>query len=537
MSENVAKLVRSVLGAPHSELAMKRQVIELARNNLHEAGVTGALLESLPAVRDKETRDALLDLLMSLDTSRFERIDALHDAFIDVLKEEKERAARSAIISRLAGGLHQDERLAALLLGILAEPVLNEEERAAVTQAIATLPSISEPTAVAALERCVSAPAHLQAQALAIAERCPTWGEAVAKALAPYLDVRVDRALRLRLLNRMAQAKMLTPAHFPALRQTLRNDPDAEARGVALDLLRSIKPWGAELFEQLLWTGSKDGDQSLRARAVALQREAPGLSTEQLAHLASQLASDTCAGVRIEVLGALKSYVRLVEVRAAVARALASNPSAFEDAEFDALVDLLAPYATRDEGIRNDLLKSIEGLPRSAQRKRLIELILPKVKVDAVLPTLVALFSRERDDGLREVLFAQLKPLSVAKHPELVKIFCDELVEPGSPFRQECAPIVAAAAELYPEIPPALADVLVNDQDRELVRACLDGYLRPKVERKFEPLLAVVRNEVIDTGSRQRCLDEVMKLTLSDAQQQELTEALAGIKPNTLRTK
>ena len=110
-------------------------------------------------------------------------------------------------------------------------------------------------------------------------------------------------------------------------------------------------------------------------------------------------------------------------------------------------------------------------------------------------------------------------------------------MEPGSPFRQACAPIVAAAAELFPEIPRALADVLVNDQDRELVRACLDGYLRPKVEKKFEPLLAVVRNEVIDTGSRQRCLDEVMQLTLSDAQQQELTEGLAGIKPNTLRTR
>ena len=41
---------------------------------------------------------------------------------------------------------------------------------------------------------------------------------------------------------------------------------------------------------------------------------------------------------------------------------------------------------------------------------------------------------RERDESLRDTLFNQLKPLSVSRHPELVKLFCDELVAEAAAF-------------------------------------------------------------------------------------------------------
>jgi len=536
MNDNVARLVRSVLGSPTSELVMRRQILELARTNLHQPDVTAALLESLPAVQDKETRDALLGLLASLETSRFENIDALHDAFLAVFKQEKERATRSWLMGRLSAGLHQDPRLAGFFVDVLGEPSLSDEERAAVTRAVSSLPSVSEETAATALDRGRASTGAVQECALSIAERCPAWSERVLKSLAPYLDVRFDRGLRLRILNRLAEAKSLTPAHFPILQQVLRHDPDTGTRSVALETLRSIKPWGEELFEQLLWTAARDAESSLRARAVALQREVPQLTDEQIARLASQLATDRCAGVRTTVIEALKAYTKLPAVRTAAAHAFASNPSVFDDSEFGALLDMLSPYVGRDAGIRDALLTALDTIPSAGQRTRLLEAVVPKLRAEEAAAPIARLFERERDGTLRASLFKLLKPLSVTKHPELVKAYVAELVEPASTFRAEVAPILAAAAELYPEIPPALEDVLVNDQERELVRACLDGYLRPKVEKKFDPLLAVVRNEVVDTTSRQRALDELVKMKLSDADAGRLAEALAGLKPNTLRT-
>ncbi len=535
MAQNVAMLVRSVLGSPQSELAMRRQVVELARQNLHEPDVLPALIEALPKVKDQETRVVLLAMLAEMDTSRFKDIEALYGAFLAVLAEEKERAVRATLIQRLAEGLHQDSRVAPMLLDALREKSLSDEERRAVTHAVASLPSIDEATAAAALQRCATAPADVQAVALSLAERCATWGAPVLKALAPYLDVKFDRAIRLRILRKLGEAKALTLEHLPLLRNVLRTDPDADARRAALDTIRQIKPWSEAVLDQLLWTAAKDSEASLRATAVAMQREMPQLTAEQVERLAGQLAEDHVAGVRGAVLETLRPYARDAAVRAAVAKAFAKNPSVFDDAEFTALVDFLSPYAGRDEKVRDGLFASLEGLPSATQRAKLLETVVPKVRIDQIVTPLAKLFAKERDDWMREALFKLIKPLSITKHPELVQAFVDELVEPSSKFRAACATILATAAEVHAEIPPALEDVLLHDQDRDLVRTCLEGYLRPKVARRFEPLLCIVGNETVDATSRQRALDELVKLQLTADQQKELADTLAGLKPNTLK--
>jgi hypothetical protein len=536
MTEGVARLVRSVLGSPTSELVMRRQILELAGTNLHEPDVVAALLDTLPEVRDMETRDALLQLLAAIDTSRFESVEALHDALIGVFRRERDRTTRAALIERLADGLHQDPRLVGFLVGVLGEPTLSDEERASVTRAVASLPTIDQSTAVAALDRARGSTAAVQAGALTIAERCPSWDGPLLAALEPYLDVRFDRAIRLRILGHLAEARSLTPAHLPVLSHTLRNDPDPGARALALRTLRSIRPWGPDLLGQLLWTAARDADEGVRAQAVALQRDVPTLSDEQVEALAAQLSTDRSAGVRGAVLAALVPYGRNAGVRAAAAEVFASNPSVFADAELDALLALLAPYVGRDGAVRDALLGAVGTMPSVAQRMAVLDAVLPRIRAEDAAAPVARLFESERDEAMRGALFAHLEPLSVTKHPELVRAYVAELVDPGSPFRAEVAPILAAAAEVHDDIPPALEDVLLNDQDRDLVRTCLDGYLRPAVLRRFEPLLAVVRNEVVDTGSRQRALDQLLEMGLQPDQSARLADALAGLRPNTLRT-
>lgn len=530
-------LLRSVLGSPRSEQAIKSQMLGLARKNLHVPDVVSALLESLPKVKDRETRDELLGLVGSIETSRFESVRSLHDTILEVLKTEKDRSLRSALLGRLQEGLHQDPRLADVFLSILAEPVLNDQERGAVVRAVESLPSVAEETAIAALERCRAGSADVQAAAVAIAVRCPSWSDRMVSALKPWLDVKVDRGLRLHILQKLSKAKALSIGYLEPLRLILKQDPDSGARAAALDLLSALKPWNEEVLEQLLWTASNDSQPSLRKRAIELQGEMPQLSDLQLESMARRLSSDRAAGVRVGVLGVLKNHARLPEVRTAAAEAFASNPGVFEDAEFEALVDLLAPYAGRDEKIRALLLKAAESMPKAAQRKRLLELVLPKVKVETAVPSLLRLFRRERDAAIRSTLFGLVRPLSVARHPDLVKLYGEELVEPSSPFRSECATALASAAETHEGAVGFLEDVLANDTDRELVRTCLDGYLKPKVAKSFDVLAGVIRNEAMDTSARQRCLDEVLKLDLSDGQREELEAILSGLKPNTLRVK
>ena len=94
-------LIKKVLGSPHSEQAIKAQIIQLASQNLHVPEVTTALLEVLPLTRDKETRDRLLGFLSSLNTSRFADTSALFNALLDVYKQEQDRDVRIRLLHRL----------------------------------------------------------------------------------------------------------------------------------------------------------------------------------------------------------------------------------------------------------------------------------------------------------------------------------------------------------------------------------------------------------------------------------------------------
>ncbi len=532
--EAVAQLVRTVLAGPHAELAMKRQVLSVARDNLHFAAVPAALIAALPNVQDRETRAALIGLLAELDEARLPSLAPLHDAFLVALRDEKERATRVQLLGRLGAGLARDLRLLPAFLEVVGKPETSDAEKQAALGALARLVSPSEEAALAALGAAREAPAWVRSAAIELATRCPQLTDALSGALATYLEPRVPAALRLEVLQKLAQARKLGPLHLPVLRDLLRHEESAGARLAALDLLGQVAPWTSEHWELLLWSAARDGDQGVRARAVALQKEAPEPTPEVLEKLSAQLFADSSADVRLQILGLLKRSLRLPEVRSALARAFAESAPALSDAEVAALADSLAPYAGRDAEVRERLLSSVEKLPRASQRASVLGKVLPKVKVDEVLPLLVRLFAREREEALRAQLFHALRPLSLARHPELVRAFCDELLEPSSPLRAECAGALGAAAESSPDAASALEEVIATESERELVRACLDGYLRPRVAKKFAPLLAVVRNEALDTSSRQRCLEELVKLSLTAEESLELAQALSGLPQGTL---
>ncbi|TWV92753.1 hypothetical protein [Chitinophaga pinensis] len=529
-------LIRKVLGSPHAEQVIKAQIIQLASQNLHVPEVTTALLEVLPQTKDKETRDRLLFFLSSLNTSRFTDLSALFDALILIFQQEKDRDTRTALLYRLQESLHQDSRLAPFFITLAANTQLSEQEMAAVQDTLSTLPAVTEDIALAALDKHRNGGTLLQLQALTLAEKCPVWGEKIVSALQPYLDVKNDKDIRVRILRRLADAKLLDTAYAPLIIQVLRTDNESYMRAQALLALQRIRPWNGDMVAQVYWSSVQDSDESIRQQALRLQKEMPELSNEQLIQMAAALAGDRSAGVRLTVLELLKPVMRLPEIRNTVAAAFSSHPGVFDDAEFNQLTDMLAPYAGRDPEISNMLLDGIKDLPNTAQRKKVLSLLIGRLKTEQVLDTLLQLFTKERDESLREILFNQVKALSVARHPQLVDAFCTELTEPGSPFRVTCAGILTGVAELYPQIPAALEDVLLYDTERELLRICLDGYLRPGVEKRFDVLLSVVRNEMVDTQSRQKALDAILKLNLEAGQQDTLTEALAGIKPNTLKT-
>jgi hypothetical protein len=529
-------LIRKVLGSPHAEQAIKGQIIQLAASNLHVPEVTTALLEVLPVTKDKETRNRLVQLLSGLNTSRFPDTAALYEALLGVFKQEKDRETRTALLYRLQESIHQDPRLAGFFIELSGTDNLSEPERLAVQEAIASLPAISADTALAALLKNVNAPTLLQLQALTLAERCPVWDHSMVAGLQPYLQVKNDREIRFRILSRLAEARLLDAGYAAIIIPVLQTDNDAHARAIALNALSRIKPWNEDIILQLFWSATQDGDEHLRSAALKLQQEVPELNNEQLIKLAGLLSSDRSTGVRLTLLQLLKPVMRLPEIRQAVASSFSGNPGVFDQEEFEQLAEMLAPYAGRDEQISTQLLHSIKDLPNTAQRKKILQLVLGKVSIEKVLEPLLQLFQQERNEALREILFNQVKALSVARHPQLVDAFCAELTEPGSPFRVTCAGILANAAELYPQIIPALEDVLLYDNDRELVRLSLDGYLRPGVEKKFDILLAVIKNELIDTLSRQKALDALIKLSLDEQQQEILADALSGLKPGTLKT-
>jgi hypothetical protein len=531
----MAQLIRQTLANPYAEQAIREQMIALAARNLHEPEVLAALAAALPEAKDTETRQRLLAILVRVDPSRFESLERLHTILLDALNQEKERGTRAMLLDRLAAALQQDERMIPMLLDTLDQPSTSDEEMAPVMLAISRLPSVSVQTASLALRRARTASTTIQALALAVAEGCPHWDEALLADVQPYLDTKVDRALRLRIVRRLAMAGSLTAGFLPALSGILRQDPATEARSAALEALRYLQSWDENATLQLIWTAAHDSNESLRDRAVQLLRDAPDLSDAQLEALAQQLGHDDADGVRTQILGVLRGRLGQPSIRAAVVASYAASPSAFDRPELEYLLDLLAPYATRDSALRHILLDSLPRLRVAAHRQLLLEKLLAHVRPDDMVESLGTVLASEHQPQVRGVLFNRLKPLSVLQHPSLIHAYCAELADPGSPFRLQCARVLAGAIDTSAEVLVAFEDVLLYEQDRELARTCLDAYLRPTVSRRFAVLLAVVANEALDLASRQEALRQVDLKALSPDERARLDGLLAAQPERSLR--
>lgn len=465
--QSLPGLIRQVLGSLHAETVIKHQILQLAKNHLHDPEVLTALLQVLPDLKDKRLRDEVMFFLSSLNTSRFPEPRVLFDALLQFFRQEKERDTRVALLFRLQDSIHQDQQLVDFFIELSATPNLSEPEMVAIQDTLANLPLITEDMAAVALDKHRHSPTLLQSQALTLAEKCTRWGDKLFAAAQPYLDIKNDPDIRVRVMRRLADNKQMSDA--------------------------------------------------------------------QLITLAAALSSTGTNGIRYDLLELIKPAIRIPEIRLALANAFAANPSVYDDGEFTMITDMLAPYMGRDPHIGQIMLESLKDLPVPDHRRKVLSLITGKLKTEQILTPLLHLFSRERDESIRDVLFNQVKALSVARHPELVDVFATELVEPASPYRVTCASLLANVAEIYPQVIPALEDVLRYDTERELLRICLDGYLRPGITHSFDVLLAVVRNEIVDTLSRQKALDAIVKLDLDATQQLALADALAGIKPNVLK--
>jgi hypothetical protein len=524
----LALLIRQVFANPHSELAVREQMTSLARENLHRPEVLAALVEVLPEVKATETRRQLLGILLGADPGRFADLGALHSSLLEVLAAESDRATRSAVLARLAAGMHQDERLLPALVDLLRSETMSDEEVLAVMRGLAQLPEVPQETAALALDKGRNAPFPVQELAMTVAEACPYWGDRLVGSLEPYLGLQADRRLRARALERLAGANLLSPRYMGALREILRKEPESSSRSAALSALGALTPWDEEATLQLLWTSQHDADPALRARAVQMQAEAPDLSDAQVALLAGQLSTEGLAQVRLQVLELLRGRLGQPSLREVVAASLAANPSAFALEELKALVGMLAPYASRDPQLRVALVGAVRGTRSAAQRSAALEALLSDVRTEDIAGALVDFLDQERQPEIRQMVFGRLRPLSVTKHPDLVRLYCAEVADPGSASRRDCAAALGVAIEVYPGIVAAFEDVLLHDRDRELARTCLDAYLRPGVARKAEVLLAVLGNDEVDLASRQRCLDAIDAAGLSPDESRGLAEFLAS---------
>ncbi|MGA3221313.1 MAG: hypothetical protein ABSE77_19945, partial [Acidimicrobiales bacterium] len=298
----MAALVRQALTGPHSEQVIRDQMLALAMQNLHQPGMLAMLVDVLPDVADSATRRHLTGVLCQVDGSRFSDLRAFYSALVGALEREDERATRTVVLGRLAAGLHQDARLAPLFITLLSRQGLSDEEEAVVMGAISSLPSVAEDVAGEALRQARHSPAAIQALAMSIAESCPHWGDGLLVDVGDYLDPQVDLGLRLRVLRRLAEARLLTPGYLPTLGAMLQNEPESSARAAALELLVRLQSWDAQATVLLAEVAGHDADPGVRARAVQLQAQAPDLSDEQAEALAARLDGEDMAKVRLQVL-------------------------------------------------------------------------------------------------------------------------------------------------------------------------------------------------------------------------------------------
>jgi hypothetical protein len=336
---SLVPLVQQVLSSPTAEPAMRRQVLVMAKQNLHQPGMVETLVASLPGLRDSETRQSVLTLISDLDTTRSSDLTGLYTVLLAALDRESERDVRSTLIMRLASGIGQDTRIAPALANRLGSPTLDDVEIEALTSAIGRMPRTDEPTALALLSAVATRDAEIQAWAIDLVCRRSELPPAVARALTGFLDPRTPADLRLSILRRLHAARQLPDDARPVLIRILDEDGDAKARLAALELLALLP--ADSVADAALAKATHDGDPELRARAAVVIGER-GQSSNP-ADLVHRLAGEPDPVVRCSLLNSLRPHLRVPAVRSAVANAFGASASGRAEAETALYLELLTP--------------------------------------------------------------------------------------------------------------------------------------------------------------------------------------------------
>lgn len=525
--QQIAKMIRDLLGHPGTESSIREQMLELARKNVHMQGVVDAVVDAIDTIKDSEAKKRILRFVMSLEENRFSDIHAVYGKLIAALKNEKDKALRSDILQKISKGLQIEPKISALLVDLLGDNSTDENEKSKIMMALATMTVISEALVIQALEKSEKASGNMQMWALQLTSGLSKWSNKVTEALIPYLDPRMSKEVREFVWSLLSDARRLNENLLPLITNILRNETSDDLRAQAMQLLSKVNNGNAAAYMQLIWTSLNDRNETLRARATEMLRQNPQMNLDQVKLLAQRLFEEPSSVGRKSILNVIRSFVRETEVRSTLANAFsAADLSAVDGEEFEQMMDILYPYVSREANIKGALVKMAESAPQAQRRTLLVEKLIQTLKLDTILPWVAERFLKENDPALREVLFNKLFALSVNKHPLLVQIFSAELKEPSSPFRLRCATVLAPVIDRFPEVSEAFEDVMMHDQDRELLRTVTEAYVKSPIVQKAKVLIEVVRNESLELSTRRAALEKLSGVPMTDDEQSTLTEAL-----------
>ncbi len=523
---SIEKIILKGLKSKQTEQVVKSQMITLAKENLHKEGIADALTTVLLLQNDTIIKKQVLDLLLTIDTSRLSKPTLFYKSLISILKTEKEEEFRTSILNKLAGSIDHDKRITPVFLELLSGKALKDKELETVLYAISKMPTIPPKTAALVLQKAVKSTTDIQALALRIAEGCSYWNDDIEQALEPYLTLTSNKYIRTQIINRLQETKLLDESFIPLLLNIAATDQNEDVRLETLNSLSKFKPLRSDIIVQFIESSMNDSSKLIRQEAVKFQNNISQLNTDIVLKLLTHLKLETKSAVRITILNLVSNYLKNLEVRETLLEAYMSHSGAIEPKELTVYLNLLGPYMSRNEQIANVFLKDVTDTPKIDNRKKIVQSLFKYCRIDTIINEIVAVFKEETDDKLRKELFLKFKQLSLAKYPKLVSLFCQELQEPSSSFRLECATALEPSVLQFNEIPAVFEEVLLYDQDKELVRLCLKGYLKAGVKQKFEPLLKVVENEFLDISSRQKVLDNLRAMKLSGKEQEVLVTVL-----------
>lgn len=519
---SIEKVILEALKSENTEQAIKLQMLTLAKENLHKEGLADALATVLPLQNDTYIKKQILSLLLSINTSRLLKPSSFYKSLIEVLQTEKEEEVRIDILDKFADSIDQDKRIIPIMLELLSGESLKDSELETVLSAISVMPVIPPKTVAIVLQKAAKSTTDIQYLALDIAEGCPYWNNDIKQALEPYLVPTADKNIRTQIIKKLQETKELDESFIPLLLNIATTDQSEDIRLETLHSLSKFKPLRSDIIIQFVASSMNDSSNLIRQEAIALQNNISRLDTKIVLKMLAHLKLEAKSAVRVALLGLVSNYLKNSEVREAILEAYTSHLEAIELEELSTYLNLLGPYMSRNEKIINIFLKDVTEISKIDNRKKIIQTLFKYCRIDDIINEIATVFEEETDDEFREELFSKFKQLSLAKYPKLVSIFCQELQEPSSSFRLECATALEPNILQFDEIPLAFEEILLYDQDKELIRLCLDGYLKAGIKQKFEPLIKVVENEFFDISSRQKVLDNLRTIELSDKEKEIL---------------